>query len=608
MSCAGKDQAATRTAGAGRWSAAASVCAAAIVAAQPAAAQPSKAVPAAGVAGAASAPTPNTTVKLIEILIQNGVLTRAQADALLKQAEEEAAAAAKTAKPPVGQAAVVAPGAPGAPGQPGAPGVIQAPGTAPGTVRVPYVPETVRKQIKQEVKEEVVQQAKAEGWAEPNTVPAWVNKIRPYGDVRGRFEEDLQDNNNSNGIANFNSINNSSGLDVNPNNAVAVPTINTTEDRTRYQLRARVGVEAQIDDWVSADIRLATGNNNSPVSTNQAFGGNNGNFSKYDVWVDRAYLDFTPVSWANGMVGRMPNPFWTTDLMFDNDLSFDGAATQVTVPLDERTAVFLNGGGFPVFNSNFNFPDFSTEKVQSSNKYLFAGQGGADYKIDKDYKVRGALGFFYFDDIQGKTSSPCLIIDSNTSCNTDESRPLFVQKGSTLFGIRDFAPPPSSTSPLFQYFGYAPEYGVLDVHGRFDVATYDPIHLAFEFDYLNNLLFDHGEINGKNPVTNLNGGGKWEGDNQGFYIQGTVGHEKISQRWDWNVMLGYKYIESDAVPDAFTDSDFHLGGTNAKGFIVGGSLGIAKNTYLAMRWLSADEITGPPLSIDVFQLDLNASF
>ena len=102
--------------------------------------------------------------------------------------------------------------------------------------------------------------------------------------------------------------------------------------------------------------------------------------------------------------------------------------------------------------------------------------------------------------------------------------------------------------------------------------------------------------------------GKWEGGNEGFYVRTTVGNQKISERWDWNVMLGYKYLESDAVPDAFTDSDFHLGGTNAKGFIVGGSLGIAKNTSLAMRWLSADEVTGPPLSIDVFQLDLNANF
>ena len=103
----------------------------------------------------------------------------------------------------------------------------------------------------------------------------------------------------------------------------------------------------------------------------------------------------------------------------------------------------------------------------------------------------------------GKTSSPCLIVDSNSSCDTDESRPLFVQKGSTLFGIRDFLPPPTSTSPEYQYVGYAAKFGVLDVHSRLDIATYDPIHVAFDVDYLNNLLFDHNNINNKTPVTNL---------------------------------------------------------------------------------------------------------
>ena len=60
--------------------------------------------------------------------------------------------------------------------------------------------------------------------------------------------------------------------------------------------------------------------------------------------------------------------------------------------------------------------------------------------------------------------------------------------------------------------------------------------------------------------------------------------------------------------DAFTDSDFHLGGTNAKGFMIGGSYALYKNTWLSARWMSSDEISGLPLSVDVFQLDLNAKF
>ena len=60
--------------------------------------------------------------------------------------------------------------------------------------------------------------------------------------------------------------------------------------------------------------------------------------------------------------------------------------------------------------------------------------------------------------------------------------------------------------------------------------------------------------------------------------------------------------------DAFTDSDFHLGGTNSKGWLLGGSYGLTENAWLTARYMSADEIDGPPLGIDVFQLDLNAKF
>ncbi len=77
---------------------------------------------------------------------------------------------------------------------------------------------------------------------------------------------------------------------------------------------------------------------------------------------------------------------------------------------------------------------------------------------------------------------------------------------------------------------------------------------------------------------------------------------------DWQVFGVYRYLEGDAVPDAFTDSDFHMGGTNTKGWILGGNYGLEHNTWLTLRYMAADEIDGPPLGIDVLQLDLNTRF
>jgi hypothetical protein len=87
-----------------------------------------------------------------------------------------------------------------------------------------------------------------------------------------------------------------------------------------------------------------------------------------------------------------------------------------------------------------------------------------------------------------------------------------------------------------------------------------------------------------------------------------VGKPEVAARWDWNVSLAYKYIESDSVLASLNDPDFHLGGTNAKGYILAGNLGLARNAWITMRWLSSTQVTGPPYAVDVYQIDLNARF
>ncbi len=60
--------------------------------------------------------------------------------------------------------------------------------------------------------------------------------------------------------------------------------------------------------------------------------------------------------------------------------------------------------------------------------------------------------------------------------------------------------------------------------------------------------------------------------------------------------------------NSINDADFHLGGTNAKGYILTGSLGVARDTYLSLRYFSSQVISGPPDGNQVLQLDLLSSF
>ena len=93
-----------------------------------------------------------------------------------------------------------------------------------------------------------------------------------------------------------------------------------------------------------------------------------------------------------------------------------------------------------------------------------------------------------------------------------------------------------------------------------------------------------------------------------YMLQATLGKASPAARGDWNVLLGYKRIEPDALPDAYNDSTFHLGGTNARGYYLGGAYAIDKNTWFSGRWTSSREVFGSALSIDTLQIALNVRF
>jgi hypothetical protein len=219
--------------------------------------------------------------------------------------------------------------------------------------------------------------------------------------------------------------------------------------------------------------------------------------------------------------------------------------------------------------------------------------------------------YYDFSHLEGEISSPCLILTSADSCNTDLSRPGFIQGGNTLFAIRNLAPTAaySTAAALPEYFGLASPFRVLALTERVDLLAYQPYHIIIDGEYAANLAFDRARILAQSPVNNISPSGtSLASGNSAFMAKLTVGVPVIAERWDWNAYGGYKYLEADSVVDAFTDADFHLGGTNAKGYLLGGNLGVAHNVWLNARWFSATQISGPPLAIDVLQLDLNAKF
>ncbi|WP_434600760.1 putative porin [Pseudomonas sp. Z4-7] len=544
----------------------------------------------AGHASAAPAPSENATINLIRLLVQQGVLKQDQADGLIAQAEREAVQARQAAT-----------------------AVAAAPAGAPGDVRVQYVPNIVREQIRDQVKAEVMATAKQENWAQPNTFPDWVSRISFDGDIRLRDESRYYSGTNSNQIVDFARLNDRGPYDVNPNSSSNLPPLlNTREDRENlFRLRARLGMKAVIAPEWTAGIRIGTGSDNNPVSTTQTLGGG---FGKKDIWLDQGYLTWKPSDELTLTGGRIANPFYSTDLLYSGDLNFDGVAAIFNRKLSQDFGLFGTVGAFPVEYTNDTSTSNGTDKEESDNKWLYGAQLGANWAINDGNRVKGALAYYRFDDIEGQRSSPCEPWAGDPGCDTDGSRVAFMQKGNTVFLLRDITPNPlnPSATPQPQYVGLASEFNLLDLNLAWDTDLPEDLKLRSQAHYVHNLGYDEGDMRKRSEgqfANNLDENGEVQSGANAWMLQFTLGNSlELKRQGDWNMFAGYKYIQPDALPDGFNDSSFHLGGTNATGYFLGGNYGLASNVFATGRWLSSEAVYGAPYDIDVLQLEINTRF
>ncbi|MBK8039981.1 MAG: putative porin [Verrucomicrobiaceae bacterium] len=569
--------------------------------------------------------TESVVVNLINKLVERGALTKADAADLVKSAEQEAQMAQAQAQTLAEtQAAVAAQSAlpPLAPDQ--------------EEVRVTYIPEAVKEEIRSQLRSEIMADSRSQKWAGVADIPDWTRRTGLFGDIRMRYDNFMFPSGNDSltgAFPNFNAINTGAPFDLTNTAGTLPPQINVNQDRDRYRLRMRLGFDIDLEDGFTAGIRMATGANNSPVSTNQTLGSANanstgGNFSKYELWVDRAFIQYEASYHEHGKLlvwlGRFDNPFMTSSqIMWDEDVGLDGIAFKVNQGWTPGFSTFLTAGAFPVFNSAFNFGDNNTSKTESYNKYLLAAQFGVSFKITDDIEVKSSLAYYDWQKMEGRFSSPFVPASANDAGSTDESRPLFAQKGNTYRPIRNITATPGAapggnlggTINQFQYFGLATKFRQLAWTGRVDFNHYEPVQISLLGEFIKNIGLDKAAMNDlarRDAVVNnrAGGNGAWDGGDTAWYMGINIGKAitAFDKKGDWALGLGYRHVESDAVIDGFTDSVFGFGGTNMEGYTLNAAMALSKRTWVRMAYMSADQIAGPQLRTDVFLFDFTAKF
>ena len=509
----------------------------------------------------------------VRALQQEGLISRDRADALLRKTAPRPPAVAAAAAVPVPPAPAAAPLGPGV--------RDPRPAAAREPVRVQYVPEQVRQEIKSQLKAEVLEQARTERWGDPGTLPDWMKRLNFEAELRLREQFDRYDSGNAPASVLFDDS--FAGGQFATNYADVT---NSTMDRQRLRLRARFGVSSQINEaWMGA-LRLSTGSLVGPVSTSSTAGDPS---DRYGIKLDRAFLRYTPASWATVTAGRSPNPYLSSEMQFAPDLGFDGVSAAFASELSSGLRTFATAGWFVM-----------RENALTADRSLLGIQLGTSWQpSDSRFGARLGIARYGYRNVEGVSDTTNFGTPLYASTEYERG---YRQKGNTLFRINN-APQDTSSSRYGLASGFSVDALTLSV----DLRHFDPVAINYTFEGIRNGGWNADDIFART-------GGAIPKLTRGMYHRIQVGSQTLRRRNDWQVFAGWRDVQADATPDALTDPEFMLGGTNVKGFWLGANYALDQNLVAGLRWFSGRQSASAPLAaglpyaVDILQLDLSARF
>lgn len=389
---------------------------------------------------------------------------------------------------------------------------------------------------------------------------SWTDRIRIDGDIRVRWQAEYMDDKTSATIPNWPAL-------ATSGSSVPVTNFLDTSDRARLRYRARLGFTAKIDDHFTAAIRLAAGNLTEPTSTDQTYGDF---FNRDGVGIDRAYLQWKPTKDIAVTAGRMPNPFYTTNLLWDGDVNPEGVAASIRRPLGTGY-VFATGA---VFYLDENSDD-------TADRFVYAAQAGvAGVPLSNNTHLRLAATYYDWSHYRG------IVGQSGTTSTV-------LGMGNSLVDLDTQA---SRILP-----GIASAFRIAEVLGSVSQRLGDRYAISGAFDYAVNLAYDEDKLRALPLLTEPNGNTAW-------LAAVTVGDANVSEWGQWQVTASYRRLETDSVIAAFTEGDFNPGGTNRVVQSLEGLIGLDHNAWLQLSYFRNRFLSGGHYEYQGIRSQLNVRF
>jgi hypothetical protein len=280
------------------------------------------------------------------------------------------------------------------------------------------------------------------------TLASSIKSITFYGDLRLRYE--MRDGTTPAGFT---------------GNGGKVLQTGDSEDDNRWRYRLRFGIKGTLYDNFFFGIRAAT-NPNYDRSGNVTFGHSDaaGPFGKDQnlLGLDQVYLGWHATDDITLTGGQMPNPFYTTTMIWSEDINPTGAAEQWDHTFGD-TEVFATAGQFVYQAAAGNgFTNGLGANSSFNNTFMYGEQIGFKYNLDKNTFFKGAASMYTYSGTVG---------NSNT--------------GGTVAGLYSTSPlnlaaPGQSPSFFNGPFVGAASAPVTNVSGINDLAV---LETPFEFDF-----------------------------------------------------------------------------------------------------------------------------
>lgn len=395
-------------------------------------------------------------------------------------------------------------------------------------------------------------------------------------------------------------------------------------DLQRYRYAVRFGLRGNLFDNFYYGMRIETsanarsswatfGTSSSGVPYQGPYGK-----STAGINIGQAYIGWRPDDWADLTIGKMPNPLYTTPLVWDPDLNPEGAA--------ERFNYAIGDADFFATFGQFIYETFSPNSASGGlginglagqnldNIFQFAFQGGGKYNFTTNTSLKVAATIYRYFGLQRST------VTSSSALAPYFGDPYIGEGAYYLNGGAGSADSTgysgygtSTTLPGYQSYGYPlNQVGlnhllVLEIPFEFDFSVWNfDARLFGDFAY--NLdgaqrardaaaAYAYVLQNTPGAVTSAAFSPQTH-DVKAYQIgldlasHGGIGliSGETARRHAWEFKTYWQHTEQYALDPNIIDSDIFEGRENLEGIYLAGAYGITDNLILGVHYGYANRI------------------